>query len=103
MNQLIWFSIPGAILILALGIVIPIDNLTEKNVVLIVVGIPIVGFIIHQLWRTIFELFWGYHFKGRLIIIELMNEYRISNKEAFPASSSFVRRMLWQDVFNVLI
>ena len=74
MNELIWFSIPGAILLLAIGIIMPNELFYVKTeyIAIIIVSAPIIGFIVHQLWRTIFEIVWGFHTKKRLVIFKIM-------------------------------
>ena len=56
MEELIWFSIPGAVLVVAIGIVwYPIFG-NELGAPVLGVLAPVMGFIVHQLWRLIFEL-----------------------------------------------
>jgi hypothetical protein len=81
MNKLIWFSIPGAIIILPLILMVP--NI-GKDWIIGLIGIPILGFIIHQLWRTIFELLGGFKSEKREIIKAIKNwNKNIKENEAF--------------------
>lgn len=87
MNELIWFSIPGAIVLGALGIAIPPDfyDLSTDTIPAFIVAIPVLGFIIHQLWRTIFEFLLGGYAseKTRTVISDLMKKYGLTNKSAY--------------------
>ena len=60
MEQLIWFSMPGAFVVIALAFVCPdVVGTTEKAALLIVL-IPVIGFFVHQAFRLLFELSDGF-------------------------------------------
>jgi len=82
MDKLIWFSIPGGIAVFSIGLVLPII-FNGSYVGITIVAIPILGFIIQQVWRLFFELFWGYNSKNRNIISTLMRDYNLNNNDAF--------------------
>ena len=69
MNDLIWYSIPGAIVIMPF-IQTHSDSISSEKwlIGIIIVGIPVVGFIIHQMWRTIYESFGGFKSNRRKVI-----------------------------------
>lgn len=82
MNDLIWFSVPGAILLVAISISVP-AILPSDGTVLIGLA-PIVGFIVHQSLRVIFESLGGWHFKAREVVSVISNTYQLANrKDAF--------------------
>lgn len=82
MDKLIWFSIPGAILILPLVLLLPQGFLERDWVVgIILIDIPIIGFIIHQLWRLFFELFGGYTSNNRKVISEIKTKWNLKRKK----------------------
>ena len=83
MNQLIWFSIPGAIVMFPLVPIMPDKFLDKEWIIgLIIIGIPVLGFIIHQLWRTIYEACGGYRSMRRRVIKAIINkkDWNITNR-----------------------
>jgi hypothetical protein len=85
MNELIWFSIPGAIVILPIALIIS-DRFLCKDWVtgLIIVGVPVLGFIIHQFWRFMYEFCGGYSSRRRIVIKTIKNNFGITkSKDAF--------------------
>jgi len=78
MNELIWFSVPGAIVLVALslsgGDVLPKDGTA-------LVGLaPVVGFTIHQLFRVVFEAAGGWHWKHRSVVTEIASAYGLRER-----------------------
>lgn len=67
MQQLIWYSIPGGITIVAF-LLVQNSTITNATVAGAIVGSPLIGFILHQFSRVIFETFYGYESKRRKII-----------------------------------
>jgi hypothetical protein len=91
MEQLVWYSIPGALFMFTLSLFYP--ELKEDSLVAVAIGgTPIIGFIIHQAWRTLFELFGGFHHKRRMIILEIMKQYGIS-------TDSRLAFLIWEITF----
>lgn len=75
MKDLIWFSIPGAILILPIIFLFNGDLQSEDSFIgIILVSVPVCGFILHQAWRLIFEAFGGFSSKKRKVIHEIQNK-----------------------------
>lgn len=73
MEQLIWFSMPGAVLAAAIVTVWPKTLDTEPKAIAWVVLVPAIGFIVHQLYRLLFESTGGYARKARAVIQHIMN------------------------------
>jgi hypothetical protein len=82
MEQLIWYSIPGALVMFGIGLVIP-ELSKDSFVALAIGGTPVAGFIIHQSWRAIFETVWGYDNRNRRVIREIVKRFPLDNKTAF--------------------
>lgn len=81
MNELIWFSIPGAVGLCALHLAFP--NSDWNNKVLVIASAPVLGFTVHQLYRTIFEARRGWETDRRPVLALIRKEYKIrtSNKQ----------------------
>lgn len=78
MEQLIWYTIPGGIA-LAAFILTHLAQISTSQVVAAVAASPIVGFVLHQAARTIFEFFYGYDSERRRVVALLME--RINDGE----------------------
>ncbi|MBX3374914.1 MAG: hypothetical protein KF817_13870 [Phycisphaeraceae bacterium] len=79
MSELIWFSIPGAIGILALHLAFP--DVSRSSDLLAVASAPVVGFILHQLYRTFFECNRGWETDARPVIALIRSTYRLPKSE----------------------
>jgi hypothetical protein len=77
-NELIWFSIPGAIFIAACAVGGFFVGLDSK--IAIALALPI-GFTIHQLFRTCFEFRDGWARKSRKVIALLESHYRLKSRQ----------------------
>lgn len=96
MDQLIWFSIPGAVFLFAVASIFPTSFNTEPKIIILVASVPVVGFIIHQTFRLIFELTGGFARKSRKVLAYLSTRFsehegsRIDNVKAF---------LIWETTF----
>lgn len=75
MNELIWFSIPGAICLIAFYLVFP--RIGPQNEVITVALAPVVGYVIHQTYRAIFESLRGWETPSRAVIELIRKEYKL--------------------------
>ncbi len=91
MNELIWFSIPGAISLLALHLAFP-DRVANVNV-LAIASAPVLGFILHQFYRTLFEFGRGWETNNRPVVALLRETYKIPDSEK---SKPF---LIWETTF----
>jgi hypothetical protein len=73
MEELIWFSIPGALLATAIMTVWPETIDTEPKAIVWVILVPAIGFVVHQLYRLIFEASGGYARKSRSVLQHIIN------------------------------
>ncbi len=76
MNELIWFSIPGAILLVALYHVLP--GMENVNSLLTVTGAPVIGYIVHQTYRTLFEIQGGWESSKREVLNVIASTYKLT-------------------------
>jgi hypothetical protein len=82
MSELIWFSIPGALILLALGDLQP-NPLEAVDATLVIASAPVIGFLIHQFFRMLFELricrgyLGGYAGPWRRINQRIATEYKL--------------------------
>jgi hypothetical protein len=81
MNELIWFSIPGAIFLILLSVLGCLSCVPDS----LIIGLaPVIGFFIHQIYRCFFELCGGWSRPSRSIIKRLKTDYSVDNpKKAF--------------------
>lgn len=68
MKELIWYSMPGALLMTAIAIVWPESIDTDGKRLVFAALIPLVGFAVHQAFRTAFEATGGYERKSRKVL-----------------------------------
>ena len=68
MQELIWFSMPGAMIILAVIGIFPSTINSEGSAPILVISVPIIGFIAHQFYRLVFESFGGFALKSRAVL-----------------------------------
>ena len=93
MDRLIWFSMPGAVLVPAIVACVPeLSNfkITEGEAVLLAITIPFVGFVLHQVYRMLFEATGSFARGSRPVIRPIQQEYsasapntKVSRKDAF--------------------
>ena len=79
MNELIWFSIPGAVLLYAARILFP--SLRASPDALVIAAAPVIGFLFHQLYRTLFELCGGWESPRRAVLSAIRSAYAISDTD----------------------
>lgn len=88
MNKLIWFSVPGSIIVTSLVFAGIWPEVNSSGVALLTAGaVPVIGFIFHQLFRCMFEKWFGYDWNQRRVISEFRNQWpddNLSEKDAFP-------------------
>ena len=90
MKELIWYSIPGGIFAFCLYVGFDSTFLQEQSTLIGVASAPVIGFIIHQLFRTIFERR-VFASARRQVIRELTKDYpELKDKEPF---------YVWETVF----
>jgi hypothetical protein len=68
LQELIWFSIPGFVMAAAIIAVWSSMIDSEPKTVLWIILVPVIGFIIHQLYRLIFEATGGFARKSRKVL-----------------------------------
>ncbi len=93
MEELIWFSIPGAFAVLAVILGFPTLSLNQQKAA--VLCAPVLGFIIHQFMRCLFEVEGGFHSSHRTVIREIQKAYglphtRQGRRDAF---------LIWETTF----
>lgn len=91
MNELIWFSIPGAVLLFAAGLLFP--SLRAAPDTLLVAAAPVSGFLFHQFYRTVFELFGGWASSRRPVVAAIRSAY------AIPATDHNTPFLIWETTF----
>lgn len=79
MNELIWFSIPGAVGLWALHLAFPQEEWNNK--LLVIASAPVLGFILHQLYRTLFESKRGWETNARPVVALIRETYKIKDSE----------------------
>ena len=97
MEELIWFSIPGAVFTIALVTIFPSLIESDAKSVVLALSVPVTGFIIHELFRLLFELTGGFARKSRKVIDFLMQE--IAPTENIKLSSRESAFMVWEITF----
>lgn len=81
MNELIWFSVPGAILLILFSL---IGKSPTSSDTLMIGLAPVIGFFIHQIYRTFFEMMGGWSRPSRGMIKKLKKDYSVDDpKKAF--------------------
>lgn len=77
MNELIWFSVPGAVGLYALHLAFPGNS--SNGGLLVIASAPILGFILHQLYRTVFEACHGWETLRRPVLALIKKEYNLDD------------------------
>ncbi len=81
MEQLIWFSIPGALLCATLFVVC---SSSADEIVLWIAVAPVIGFVVHQVFRLGFEVAGGFASKRRKVLYHIIQDLEVvSYKQAF--------------------
>jgi hypothetical protein len=96
MEELIWFSIPGAVLAAAIIAVWP-SSVTSANSIIWVVLVPLIGFVAHQTFRLIFELTGGFARRSRITLRYISKA--IARQESVPELSFDQAFLIWEIVF----
>ena len=91
MNELIWFSIPGALVVYAARLSIPEVHTAPDA--LIIASAPVVGFLFHQLYRAIFESCGGWESNSRRVLFEIRAAYKI------PDDDQHAPFLIWETTF----
>ncbi len=73
MENLIWFSAPGAVLAIAIICTNPGLVKTDVSGFLAAVAVPVLGFGIHQFYRLLFEMTGGFARKSRPALKHIQN------------------------------
>lgn len=92
MEELIWFSIPGAVLAISVVLVWPTVIETPTNAILLATLVPVIGFIIHEFYRLIFELSGGFARKSRLVLHGII---LLANHVDVPLSNLKQAHLIW--------
>jgi hypothetical protein len=74
METLIWFSVPGAILGIAIIAASPTLVQSDGSKFLAAVAVPVFGFFVHQFYRVLFEVRGGFSCKTRTALDRIQNE-----------------------------
>jgi hypothetical protein len=94
MNELIWFSIPGSLVVATLLYVGCWPDIDKVGNALLTAGVvPLIGFIIHQLFRCLFEKWFGFQWHRRRVIAEIQKYWKddnINHRHAF---------LIWESTF----
>jgi hypothetical protein len=99
MNELIWYSFPGGLVTLTIGLLYPDavsddEGLSEAKVAVLIGLTPLVGFLFHQLFRLGFELSDGFARKSRTVLDPLQVGYSTSG-----IANRHLAFLLWETVF----
>lgn len=97
MQELIWFSIPGFVMAAAIVAVWPSSIDSEPKTVLWIVLVPVIGYIIHQLFRLIFEATDGFARKSRTVLHHISTV--LAPRENIPAPDLKQAFLVWETVF----
>jgi hypothetical protein len=91
MNELIWFSVPGAIAICAIYLLCP--RIGSAPAAVLIGVVPMLGFILHQTYRTFFEAFGGWESPRRSVLASIQAAYRIDQSQRYAAF------LIWETTF----
>jgi hypothetical protein len=107
LQELIWFSIPGFTIVAAIVAVWPsltimqtspsTDVISTPKVALLVVLVPVVGFIVHQIFRLIFEKWGGFARKSRKVLHHISKVLAPRENIAVPDLKRAF--LVWETVF----
>ena len=97
MESLIWFSIPGAVLVFAIVSTNQAWFQSDGSKVLAAVAVPAVGFCVHQLYRLLFELNGGFESKSRIALTRIQSEFAPKGK--FKSRKLPKAFLIWETTF----
>jgi hypothetical protein len=83
MEQLIWFSVPGAIALYAIYLLVPTVGAAPPT--LLVGTAPMLGFVIHQTYRTLFEVCRGWESQRRPVLTLIQQAYNLKEPQRHTA------------------
>jgi hypothetical protein len=83
MEQLIWFSVPGSIVLYAIYLLVP--NVGAAPPALLVGTAPMLGFVIHQTYRTLFEACRGWESQRRPVLTLIQQAYKLEKAQRHTA------------------
>lgn len=94
MSELIWFSIPGSLVVATLLYVGRWPDIDKVGNALLTAGaVPLIGFIIHQGFRCLFEQWVGFQWRGRRVISEIQQHWQADNIDQRRAF------LIWESTF----
>jgi hypothetical protein len=92
--QLIWFSVPGSLVVAALLFTGWWPDLKSSGAAFLTAGaVPLIGFVIHQVFRIVFEVSFGFEWRGRKVISHIQQHWqndRLDERKAF---------LIWESAF----
>jgi len=97
MEELIWFSMPGAVMAAAIAAVWPSTVDSESKIVVWVVVVPVIGFIVHQLYRLLFETTGGYARESRTVLQYISNV--LAPRENLTVPGPIKAFLIWEITF----
>lgn len=97
MQELIWFSIPGFVMAATIIAIWPSTIDSEPKTVLWIVLLPVMGFIVHQLFRLIFEVTGGFARKSRKVLHHISKVLAL--RENIPIPNLQQAFLVWEAVF----
>jgi len=80
MKQLIWFSVPGAFLVFAFVVTYP-GSVGPHAVAALIAGTPVIGFLLHQGFRVVFELCKGFESQHRSVLNQIADDFGLQGKD----------------------
>lgn len=86
MNELIFFSVPGFVVILSVIGIYPdiITSTSSQKLVALALTTPLFGYVLHQVYRLFFEITGGYSRKSRAVVRYIVE--KLAHQEAMSVS-----------------
>lgn len=97
METLLWFSLPGAILAIAVIGTNPTLVQSEGGKFLAAIAVPAAGFGIHQFYRVLFEVSGGFERKSRIALDHIQS--KIEPKSGSKESKRNKAFLIWEITF----
>jgi hypothetical protein len=88
-QDLIWFSVPGSIGVLTLGLLFP--SVAAIAPAILIASAPMLGFVLHQSYRTLFELTGGWESGDRSVLALIGTEYDVEDERT--------QFLIWETTF----